>query len=990
MNDLRLNNDETFLQDTWHDIDPDENLINCLFANYGSITNSSYFTADAYNSTFSKNLNYFSIFHQNVRSVNHKIDKITTFFESLSKFPDVFIFTETWLNDITKLNCNFNHCDSYHTTRLSRTGGGVSVFVNNNFNSMSISDLCLCNDTIETCTVQVRYDDNDIIIIAIYRPHSGTVQNFTSALIELLNNKKMKGKQVIITGDININLLQFNVSYNEHFINELQSLNFVPVITKPTRFPPENSEIQPSLLDHIWLNFFQENNSGIILSDISDHNTVFLHLPIRSSFPDKVRLAFRSHNNLSMELFRSKLCKINWSNLLTGDMNQQVQIFNSVINEIYCNTFTLKIKYVSSKRITTPWLTRGILNSVKTKSKLFKLLKLGRIHSYDYSSFCNKLKSIIRLAKIKYYKSAFITCKNNIKDTWKLLNNLLCRNIGKRTIQSIIVNNENITNEKLIANEFNNYFSNIANILNDEIPLCNLSPEKSILFKPSGSFYCCPTDTNEVCNIILKLKKSSSGISNVPVRILRRVSDLLSLPISSLINVSFNSGIFPQTLKLAHVIPVHKQGDKTCIENYRPISILPTLSKIFERCMATRLLSYMRKFNILTPNQFGFTKGRSTVDAILSFINLIHTALNDKKHVVSIFVDLKKAFDTVNHGILMSKLECYGLRGNASLWISDYLRDRKQCIKIGSSLSDVKTLNIGVPQGSVLAPILFLLYINDLVNVSDFFHYVLFADDTTICSSHENFDYLVCNVNTELEKINKWMLANKLSLNLTKTHSVIFSKCDYNVVMNPIIFNEKFINIETHGKFLGVIIDNKLNYRNHISFICNKLSKTAGILNKIKNIVPIDIMIQLYYSLAYPYIHYCNLVWGNTYHTHLNSITIIQKKLIRIITNSDYFEHTNHLFNQTRILTINKLHDYLLCIYMFKLKNSASGLPTLDHNYETRHRDNVAPPFQRLTICQQSILYAGSQVWNKLPNDIKNCKSLPKFKILTKKLLLES
>ena len=243
------------------------------------------------------------------------------------------------------------------------------------------------------------------------------------------------------------------------------------------------------------------------------------------------------------------------------------------------------------------------------------------------------------------------------------------------------------------------------------------------------------------------------------------------------------------------------------------------------------------------------------------------------------------------------------------------------------------------------------------------FSHVLFADDTTIFSSNVNFADLVSDINDELQSMHSWMLANRLSLlNLSKTYSLIFSNCDYSIILNPIVFGNQIVNVETNGKFLGLIMDNKLTFDKHVLFICNKLSKTVGILYKIRNCVPSDLMVQLYYSLAYPYIHYCNLIWGNTYHVHLKPIITLQKKFIRIISNAEYLDHTEPLFSQTEILTIDQVHEYLLAIYMYKRKLREGSLPTLNHHYGTRTRHNVAPPFQRLTGGQHSVLYNGAKV----------------------------
>jgi len=985
------NINDDVMQDVLSDVDQDNNLLNNMFPNYESISQSSYYTINQYNSTFSTEINYFSIFHQNVRSIKNKFDLVTSFFDSLCQYPDVLIFTENWLDNDTKHNYNIKDCASYHCVRTGRAGGGLSVFVGVKYVSNIIEELSFCNTTIEVLTVGVTYGNDTIFVVAIYRPHSDTIPNFTDSLLHILNNKKLLHKRVIVVGDLNINLLLSDNNSISNFINEFQSFSYLPVITKPTRFASDNnSNISPSLLDHIWLNFFDYNYSGILLSDLSDHNTVFIHLPMANMPDNKIKLTFRNHSKELLELFEDRLNSVNWCNVLSGDINNRVVSFESTVNELYCNTFPLKIKYISIKRLKNPWITRYVMSSIKYKSKLFKSYKLGFTPLTVYKSFCRSHKSLIRQSKSRHYNKIFTDNKNNIKNTWKILNDLLNKNCNRKVIQGVLINDLIVNEEQIIANEFNTYFSNIATSLDSEIPASNVSPCNFINFNVGDSFFLSPSDSFEIVDIINALKKTRSDVNMIPVRILCKVSNILSVHISDLINYSFSCGSFPDSLKIAHIIPIHKHDDRTNIENYRPISILPTLSKIFERCMVNRLLSYIDRYNIISDNQFGFLKGKSTGDAILSFVNFIQSSLNNREHSIGIFVDLRKAFDTVNHGILLAKLNCYGIRGISADWFESYLFNRKQRVRIGNCLSHTESINIGVPQGSVLAPILFLLYINDLVNVSSLFHCVLFADDTTLCSSDVNFSSLVSNVSAELNTVSSWMSANRLSLNVNKTYSLIFSNCDYNVVLNPIIFNDSFVDIETRGKFLGLIVDNRLTFSEHISSICKKLSKTVGILYSIKDCVPLHLMIQLYYSLAYPYIHYCNLIWSNTYQVHLNPLIMLQKRLIRIITDSDYLDHTGPLFEETGILTVNQIHIYMLSIYMFKMSNSADGIPTLDHNYNTRYSNNAAPSFQRLTSGQHSALFAGADVWNKLPNSIKYCETLPRFKKLTKDFIRQN
>ena len=413
---------------------------------------------------------------------------------------------------------------------------------------------------------------------------------------------------------------------------------------------------------------------------------------------------------------------------------------------------------------------------IKQFNPSVKNLKLGLVTHNDYKNYCNKLKTVINNAKTNYYNNAFSNYKNNIKQTWKLINDLICSRKSRTQIRKIIVNNDEITKDHDIASHFNNYFSNIPISLNHEIPNSATQPCDFLNVNYHNSFYCRPTKSVEIGNIILKLKNSRSDLNLLPVKILKLVYDILSAPISLLINCSFSTGIFPETLKDALIVPMFKKGEPTDIGNYRPISILPTLSKILEKCMVFRINDFITKFSIVTVSQFGFRKNLSTVDALEKYSDLIYNSFDAKLFNVSLFIDLRKAFDMVNHSILLGKLERYGFRGPTLNWLGSYLKDRKQSVRIGSCLSDKSVVNIGVPQGSSLSPVLFLMYINDMVNLSNNFNVLLFADDTTLSTSGSNFSQLVDTLNLELGDIADWMAANRLSLNIDKTYALTLER----------------------------------------------------------------------------------------------------------------------------------------------------------------------------------------------------------------------
>ena len=286
---------------------------------------------------------------------------------------------------------------------------------------------------------------------------------------------------------------------------------------------------------------------------------------------------------------------------------------------------------------------------------------------------------------------------------------------------------------------------------------------------------------DEVLDIINQLESKSAGPQSIPVKLLKLIPDLIITPLCKIISNSFTSGVFPESLKISKVIPIHKEGSTQILNNYRPISLLSVFDKIIEKLMHKRLYSFLTDHNILFQNQFGFRKNNSTTYALIQITEMIKESIDNHKYGCGIFIDLRKAFDTVNHNILLIKLEHYGIRGTALNWFKSYISNRKQYVFLNGESSKLKEVSCGVPQGSVLGPLLFLLYINDLPNISKNFDFYLFADDTNIYCEANTLDELEFTINKELKELRSWLIVNRLSLNINKTNFVIF---------HPIITNQ--------------------------------------------------------------------------------------------------------------------------------------------------------------------------------------------------------
>jgi hypothetical protein len=827
-------------------------------------------------------------------------------------------------------------------------------------------------------------------IFAVYRPHADSIDNFSIQIEGMLRDNVLVNDKTILAGDLNINLLSEKCNQITNFVSCMQSLHFLPTITKPTRFPSNEQSGYPSLLDHIWFNSLCSYSTGIFSLDITDHCPTFFQIYIPAELDEKIKLTFRYHSPANVDKFIDALTNSSFDFCDSGNINYQTELFVQTINSIYCSCFPLMTKFIGIKRLQKPWLSPDLLKSINVKSRNFKLFKLGLISEEQNKAYSNYLGVKIKLAKNKYYKNSFENCVGDIKKTWGLLKKLLSQNSNRKPIKKIICDGMEIVDDLEMADTFNRYFANIAGELDGRLVPIDDSPLNYLDINIPNSYFVQPVSLGECDRIILNLKKSFFGLNSLPVKICILARHAILKPLVQLINNSLQMGCFPDILKRAQITPIFKSGDPQITSNYRPISVLPLFSKVFEKCMATRLVSFINKFSLISPHQFGFIKKVSTVDALINFSEYIYGALNEKKHCISVFIDLKKAFDTVNHAVLLQKLSCYGIRGLPLDWMTSYLLNRQQCVKVGSQFSNYKTINIGVPQGSILGPLLFLFYINDLPNVSSKLASVLFADDTTLSAKHTNYEALITEINLELEKIKHWTLVNRLSVNIEKTFVMCFSNRRRGINRDlKVYFDTTEVKFQVSGKFLGVYVDRDLRFDVHITEMCKKISKSVGLLYKISSCVPEKILINLYHSLVYPYLLYCNIVWGGTYSAHLGPLQLLQKKIVRILTNQPYLAHTDPLFHRTGILKLNDIHRYLLALHAFKIK-SLEGFPPFDRHYLTRNRDYFAPTFQRLSLTQRSVSFAAPSVWNTLPSYLRECTSTQSFKKALKLFIINS
>ena len=556
--------------------------------------------------------------------------------------------------------------------------------------------------------------------------------------------------------------------------------------------------------------------------------------------------------------------------------------------------------------------------------------------------------------------------------------------------------------------------------ISKSIPKVNIKPEKFLSEKKNVP----PFDFDKVgpiliCDILKSMDpKKSKDMDGISLDLLKSIDTSVCKPLAHIFNLSLKTGVFPDKLKVSRVVPIFKAGDKKLCDNYRPISLVSTIAKILEKIVAVKLTNYLEVNKLLYIYQFGFQKKLSTEHNLLHLTNYVSNALNKDDFCVGIFLDLKKAFDVVPHKILLKKLKKLGIKNNALDWFQSYLSNRSQCVDINGQISSPRTINISVMQGSVLGPLLFLCFINDLHCASELFT-LLFADDTCCLASGKNLKDLIKYCNIEMQKIANWFSANQLAVNVSKCKFLVFHNKGkrLNFEGETIVYNLNEIgNDDIHSniiplerihndaqdvasqtyKYLGILLDENLTFNYHVDFICKKLSKALFCLRRAKSVLNKKALLILYHSTFHSHLLYCSNILGCASTPNIKRISVLQKKAIRLITLSNYNAHTELLFKQLDILPFDKILYESKMKFMHAIYNN-NAPPSFvniwpkninrDQQYDLRNQDNFVVPKPRFEGFKKYPLYSFAKTWNE-SGDLRLYSNFNTFKIALRDQLL--
>ena len=951
-------------------LDDEENNNNVWSEISELLTNCKYKQLKDVKTNVDSELNIFSL---NVQHLHNKIDKLRLDISDYQQF-DLLCFNEcnlkleTLPHGIADILLDGFHEPVFQPPiRTSGKGGGLTIYVNRRICEESDIDKTFNpNPEPENLSGEFQFikiknfkgSNKTAVVGNVYRSPSRNPEKFNNLLENVLQKlqRHVKKKFLYLVGDFNQDLIKHDCDTNsQNLIDITSSHGLVQLVSRPTRITDSSA----TLIDHVYTNNVDNVISCNILTlDLSDHLAIHTKLSLNSNcnrlIIDKQtankKKEFRIFNEASSCQFESLINSETWEEI-NDDMDAQAQYdkFNEIYTRNYNTAYPLKTEKVRRKnerKNSKPWILPWLEDACARKKNLYhEFILVPTVENkakYDkMNEFCAKH---VDLAKSKYRKKYFEEHKDNSRKQWQMINELLNRQKKNVRVSRLIDDKGKIVNTAPeIAENFNDYFANIASNLKSDVSKQSEETQsensyQNFLHQPAeNELHLSRVGAQEVHKIIKNFKNKSTLDTKISALKIANKSFSFTHILAKIINKSFSDGIFPHQLKNARVVPIFKEGSKTEVGNYRPISLLSSFSKIYEKLMHVRILNFLDSNGVLHDMQYGFRPGRSCEHALLKAQQILLDSLSKRQVSLLLFIDFSKAFDMVEHSILLKKLEHYGIRGKALQWMRSYLENRMQFVSIDGTDSKTRHTKYGVPQGSILGPLLFIIYINDIPQVSNLAKFILYADDANIIITGNSIAEVDVQLRDLCKSLLKWVHSNGLCLNLKKTNYMIFSRSRKIELPTPLFLSNLLIEQKSEARFLGVIVDQNLTWSRHVKTVRSKMARYLGLMYKLKGQLPVRVRIQIYHSFVQSHINFCSLVWGFSAKSNIESLFTAQKKGMRAIVpgfinyrfrlDGTLPGHTKAYFSKYDILTVHSVIVLNALIFIHKIKHFPLALP---------------------------------------------------------------
>ncbi|KAG7301198.1 hypothetical protein JYU34_014070 [Plutella xylostella] len=879
----------------------------------------------------SKDIN---ICHLNVRSLKKHYNEILTQLSDGSKYLDIIIFSEINLKDDYVSMYPIPGYEAYAVCRQTKKGGGLLVYVRKE-HAFQREAAAAAATSFESLAGSIEVRGMRLYLIAVYRPPtSKIVQSKVPVFlreIESVINSVPRDRELIIIGDININTL--NSLHPDTILYEdmLCEYGLLNIISGITREEIRDGTLLVSCLDHILLRLckIHDFGSSIVRCGISDHHLICLNINIHEK---NITHETKTKQVLNNQAIKTKLSNINWSEVLYLDCPL-------LMYEKLCKTFSdiyrNNVKTVKLRNTTVdscPWLTKEIKDCILHKDRLYKKWRdkpSDMVRRLEYTKFRNKTSKLINKSQNNYKKSLLLKYRGNSKKIWKCINEWLGRN--KRSLDEVILQYMGTQYDlPTICSNFAHTFANEVlelkskhncntSLLNREDYTSEL--DRSIRFIKITSL--------QVEKIIDQLDSQiSPGFDKIRSSDLKHIKKEISPVIAKMINLFIQHSKYPDELKISIIRPIFKGGNHKLPTNYRPIAILSCINKIVEKAITGQILNFLTKHDVITSAQYGFQTGKSTSTLLSKFSNEINNHLNNKRHVGVIFIDFRKAFDTLNHEVLLRSMESCGIRGKLNDWFKQYLSGRKLSVKVSDYTGGCEDVKYGVATGSVTGPACYIMHVNSMPNVVKYCNTYMFADDTCLVYGHKDPLEIQKYLQIDFDNITRWAHDNGIILNVNKT-SVIHICSNYLrkkdrdkqlIVLghsydclhcnNNINCTCQAIQQVTDCKYLGIIIENNFHWKKHINCLIDKLRILLVKFHQLKYSVPRSVLYCLYFALVESLITYGITTYGSSFKTYINKIKDIQRRFLKILLGNNKEDKNTCLFKQCKILPVDKKYSF--------------------------------------------------------------------------------
>ena len=944
----------------------------------------------------------FKIVHLNIRSIVKKIDQVRILLENTP--IDIVTFSETWLK--SHLHSALFDISGYKLLRQDRLskkksgkrGRGLMTYVRDSHSSLceELEDLNTSNENIEAqWTLIHRPHCKNIVIGNLYRPPTGDLVKTFNYLDECLGSINLSKVNLFLVGDLNINLLDKTSDAYKKANFFFQSNGLTQYINTSTR----NTEKNNSLIDEALSNSKFVSQAGVIEIHVSDHQPDYIIHKKKRDKRDSVEFKGRSYRNFDKGAFQMNLLEKDWNEFynldspkLAWDLMQKH--ITSVLDEM-CPIRTFRIK-----NYRPDWMSNELIEQIKDRDYFFKKAKrVGHSDVWNIAKFLRNVTNFnIRSAKREFILNELKENEDNAKKFWKVIRKVVPTNKSSSRQDILLKDNGEKIDKGQVATFINNYFINVGNLGPSTHTTSNADSETTPtkVMKPKLKEFDRLLE-REILKVIREINVSkSSGIENLSSKVLKEAFTTLLPQLTFLYNLSLSSAIFPDQWKKALIIPIPKTGNLTKVQNYRPISLLPLPGKILEKLVHAQITRYLDENSLLTEKQHGFRKSHSTVHSVSQFVNYVNANLDVRRTTLAAFIDFRKAFDCVQHDILLEKLDGAGLHQSVVQWVRSYLNNRKQRVLANNVYSNFQTITQGVPQGSVLGPLFYILYANDLADLFVNCEVALYADDTVLYTANDSFESSATSVEKDLERLGRWCDRNGIMVNTSKTKLMVFgSKTTVdNLPPYSIAYNDLPLLSLTSYKYLGITLDRQLNYNLHIKGVIASVSAKLKQFQRMRSFLSVKAAVMVYKGMLLPIIEYGDVFLSAASKANRKKLQTLQNKGLRCALNKGLDVSSDDLHNEAGLLKLKYRREQRILNFIYdwsldkdKLKTKPSGSVST-HSQDKRLLKLKKPITEKY---KRSLAYRGPNKWNKLPVILHLAPSKPAFKtLIEKRMMLKS